>query len=115
MSDRTIHIALLLPSALLAEGISALIRQCEKPASVVLAEKFGDLEIQGKGPLPDAVIMDPVCIVNRAKEFTALRKNMPGTLWIGLVSSIYDPQILSRFDHLIHLSDTAATITGLLS
>jgi DNA-binding CsgD family transcriptional regulator len=115
MNNRKMNIGLFLSSPLLAEGLTALIRRCDRPVSFITLEKFSDLEAGVMHEAPDVVIADPLCIVNRLKEFSSVKKSHPGVSWVGMVYCYTDPQVLSRFDHLLQVTDSAETVIALIN
>lgn len=114
MVDRKLNIALLLPSPIIEEGITVILRRCDRPLNIYSIEKITDLDDPVIPSPTDLVIIDPMCIVNRLKEWTIIRKNHAETMWIGVMTNIFDSLITKRFEYLINMSDTPETIVSLI-
>lgn len=114
MVDRKLNIALLLPSPIIEEGITVILRRCDRPLNIYSIEKITDLDDPVIPSPTDLVIIDPMCIVNRLKEWTIIRKNHTETKWIGVMTNIFDSLITKRFEYLINMSDTPETIVSLI-
>lgn len=97
-------------SALIFYGLSGLLTKSGSPYHVMYSGNLNDTEkylINGKQSVS---IINPSLILNNVKTFLSLRNEYPNTKWIAIVYAFYDPQLISFFDDVIYITDSAETI-----
>ncbi|MFO7723180.1 MAG: LuxR C-terminal-related transcriptional regulator [Bacteroidales bacterium] len=102
------------PSAILFEGLSALLQQ--QCANITLSRVNDPEEITmlPEGEHPGLVIMNPGLIANRLKMFRALKKGCPKTRWLALVYGYFPSEQLALFDGVIDIGITGADLLKLV-
>jgi DNA-binding CsgD family transcriptional regulator len=102
------------PSAIINEGLRRILLSGSSSVSIYEAFGYAETERLVTEYLPDAVIVDPVIIVNRTEAFDLLRLKADTARWIALVHSFYDLHILSLFDGTININDSPSDIRALI-
>ena len=114
MNKRRINIAVLEPSQIVFEGLSNIL---SKSGTYLKLYRIDNLhETDNLTPIEklDAVIINPVQIQNKTKDFITVKKSRPETCWIALVYSFFDQHILSLFDKAINITDSVETINDIV-
>lgn len=107
---RVINITIIEPSAIICQGIIAILSKSGLPHKMTAVENFRHFRDYGIRNSPDIVLANPAQVQNQEKEFLANRKKYPGTHWLGIVYTLTDPQILSLFDDIIYINDAPGKI-----
>lgn len=110
MDKNRLHIAIVEPSTIIYEGLSTLLLKSEKRYDVYRITDLEELNVLAVKEHINCVILNPVVVQNRLKDYTKLRKQLADSTWFGLIYSYYDAELLNRFDGLISISDTMETI-----
>ncbi len=102
------------PSALVANGITSLLTRINEHISISHADSLSAIStLLNKGSY-SLVIVNPMLIQNKLDIFKSLKKNFEGIVWISLVYSWYDANLLSLFDNAIHINDSGEQIKSIL-
>lgn len=110
MNKHKIHIAIIEPSSLVYEGISNILLKSGMYIQIFRIDSVSELSHYSKSESFDFVLINPMCIQNKIREFATLRKCFPDVCWVGLVYNFYEPQLLSNFNFLIQITDNTDTI-----
>ena len=98
MDKDRINIAVIEPSQIIFEGISNIMMKFKKNFYLY---RFSDLEEMKYSTSRESfniVVINPSVIQNRLTEFVKLKNNHPNILWIALVYSFFDDELLHKFD-----------------
>ena len=102
------------PSALVANGITSMLTRINEHISISHADSLSAIStLLNKGSY-SLVIVNPMLIQNKLDIFKSLKKNFEGIVWISLVYSWYDANLLSLFDNAIHINDSGEQIKSIL-
>jgi len=104
-----INIAVIEPSQIIYEGFSnMLLKSAEHYCLYRLSELT---ELTNSLTLRfSIVIVNPGIIQNKVSSFLKIKKNFPDTVWIGLIYSFYDSELLMRLDDVISITDSPEQI-----
>lgn len=109
MSKCRVNIAVIEPSQIIYEGFSNMLLKSTEHYCLYrlseLAELTNSLTLKFS-----IVILNPAIIQNKISSFLKIKKNFPDTVWIGLVYSFYDSELLMRLDDAISITDSAEQI-----
>jgi len=100
-----INIAIIEPSDVVFEGLSTLLMKSGNHFHVARLDDLNELCTVIMKRNLHIVIMNPVCILNRISEFAKIRNNHPGIMWIGLIYSYFDHELLTRFTDTFSISE----------
>ncbi len=98
MDKSRINIAIIEPSHIIFEGISNVLMKFKKDFYLY---SFNDLEELKQSTLKarfNVAIINPLAIQNRLNDFVKLKNSCTGILWIALVYSFFDDELLQKFD-----------------
>lgn len=105
MSKKITNIIIVESSEIIFEGISGILTNTNQIFNIKQANNLGELEQLNLRAKADIVIINPQLIQNQIKEFQSVKKDLPGTHWIGIVYSFIDPLILSALDEIVNIND----------
>lgn len=108
--SRIIEVTILEPSAIISQGISAIISNAGFHLKWSAADSLQDFDESRLRNEPDIVFVNPGVIINQLRDFQVMRKNLPDTHWIAIVYTLIDPVILSMFDEIIYINDPPGKI-----
>ena len=112
MVNSRINIAVIEPSQIIFEGLSYILMKFRRN---IYLYRFNDLE-ELKNSLSNEsfnlAIVNPTAVQNRLPDFIKLKNLQPGILWIALVYSFYDEEILQKFDDSISVTASPEQITN---
>lgn len=104
--------AVIEPSQIIFEGLSYILMKFRRN---IYLYRFNDLE-ELKNSLSNEsfnlAIVNPAAVQNRLPDFIKLKNLQPGILWIALVYSFYDEEILQKFDDSISVTASPEQITN---
>ena len=100
-----INIAIIEPSDIIFEGLSTLLMKLGHHFHVARMDDLNELDAVIRKRDLKVVILNPVCVLNRGAEFTKLKNNHSGILWIGLIYSYFENELLARFNETFSISD----------
>ncbi|MBK6285617.1 MAG: hypothetical protein IPF54_25765 [Draconibacterium sp.] len=98
MDKNRINIFIIEPSHIIFEGISNVLMKFKKDFYLY---RFNDLEELKLSALKESfniAIINPSVIQNRLNDFMKLKSSCPGVLWLALVYSFFDNELLQKFD-----------------
>ncbi len=98
MDKNRINIFIIEPSHIIFEGISNVLMKFKKDFYLY---RFNDLEELKQSALKESfniAIINPSVIQNRLNDFMKLKSSCPGVLWLALVYSFFDNELLQKFD-----------------
>lgn len=104
MQERS-HIAIIVQSKIIYEGLHSVISQSELDASIFKVESLDDLEQVIHTRTVDVLIINPILIANRERDVKRLRKRHPNLSIVGINTGIIDPSVISMLDNSFTLFD----------
>jgi len=110
MDKCKINIAIIEPSNIIYEGLSILLLKSEKHYYLYRINDFDELNSMTLKESINIVILNPVVLQNRLKDFAKLKKNHSDIIWFGLIYSYFDNDLLNKFNDTISISDTIEII-----
>lgn len=110
MDKFRLTIAIIEPSTIIYEGLSTLLLKSEKRYDLYRITDLEELNFLAVKEHINCVILNPIVLQNRLKDFNKLKKQLVDITWFGLIYSYYDTELLNRFDGLIFISDAIETI-----
>lgn len=115
MEKCNINIAIIEPSHIIYEGLSTLLLKSVKHFNLYRLNDFDELNSEPLKGSIHIVIINPSLVQNRLKTFNKLKKSHPDILWIGLLYSYFDNELLHVFNDTISISDAIEVITEKLN
>jgi DNA-binding CsgD family transcriptional regulator len=109
------NIVVLEPSRIIYEGISTSISKSEYNYSFFYADSLVELETLMLKRDISIVLINPVIIQNRLKEFTNLKKQYTETRWIGIIYAYYDNSILKQFDNQFSITEDFSKVIRIIN
>lgn len=110
MDKCRINIAVIEPSDMVCEGLTNLLLKNESHFYVFKIAGLDELEFYCKKEKIDTVIINPILLINRINDFLRLKKTLTTISWIGLIYSYFENDIVSKFDELLSIGDSADLI-----
>lgn len=110
MDNCKIHIALLEPSNIICEGLSACLLNSQDHYVIHQMNSLNELETRSVLISFRVVIVNPIMVINRVSYCEKLKKRLENSSWIGLIYSLYTPETLYAFDETICLSESGEII-----
>lgn len=111
MNEQRKNIVVLEPSLIVFEGISNILSKSGLHFHLIRTDSLSDIQNLASLGKFDFAIINPSHIQNKNKEFASIKKNYPSIIWIALVYSFFDQQLLSLFDRIINITDSAESIS----
>ncbi|MEW6653677.1 MAG: helix-turn-helix transcriptional regulator [Bacteroidota bacterium] len=111
MNKQITNIVVFEPSLIVFEGISNIISKSGHHFHLIRTDSLSEIQNLASLGRFDAAIINPSLIQNKSKEFASIKKNFPSIIWIALVYSFFDQNLLSQFDRIINITDLAESIT----
>ena len=106
MDKSRINIAIIEPSHIVFEGISNVLMKFKKDFYLY---RFNDLEELKQSTSKESfnvAIINPSAIQNRLNDFVKLKNAHSNTLWIALVYSFFDDDLLQKFDDTLSVNSS---------
>ncbi|HHT29906.1 MULTISPECIES: helix-turn-helix transcriptional regulator [Petrimonas] len=114
MNRQRLHIAIMVNSQIIYEGVYAILSQSDIGCIICKVDSLDDLEEILPSRRVDLLIVNPLLLVNREKEIKRIRKNHPDFSIVGIHLGIVDNQSLALLDSSFTLFDTAEQILSRL-
>lgn len=111
MEKIRINIAVIEPSDIIYEGLSNLILKFKNHYYLYRLNDFEELIATYKKISYNIVIINPIVIQNKETEFIKYKTNIPETLFVAMVHSFFNNDLLSKFDNVLSIADNADTIS----
>lgn len=106
MDKGRINIAILEPSQIIVEGLTNILMKLKKNFYIY---RFNHLEEFKNSSVKEhfqIALINPVSIQNRVPEFVNLKNNFPQILWIALIYSFFDDELIRKFDDTLQVTST---------
>lgn len=110
MENKIINIAIIEPSALIYEGLASLIIKNSRNCRIYKIEDLDEINHTIKSKCYKLILINPNQVQNRLNSFRSLKLENPHTKWIGIISSLFESNILDLFEALIGINDSAEII-----
>jgi DNA-binding CsgD family transcriptional regulator len=98
------------PSQIIFEGLTNILSKSGCYFKLFRLDSIGEIENLYNAEKINLVIINPVQIQNRTREFISIKKKLTEIAWAGFVYTFIDNQLLSMFDKLIHITDSPENI-----
>jgi DNA-binding CsgD family transcriptional regulator len=115
LQKERVNIAVIESSRIVYEGLSNIITKTKRNCLVYLLNDFYELDQLLIKSEIHIVIINPSAIQNRIIEFTRYKNTHINILWVGIVYSFYDNQLLNHFQETISISDSVEVIKNKLT
>ncbi|KAF0236553.1 MAG: transcriptional regulator LuxR [Prolixibacteraceae bacterium] len=106
MDKDRMNIAVLEPSQIIVEGLSNMLMKLKKNFYIY---RYSDLEELKNSTVKEQfqiAFVNPTTIQNRISDFVKLKNNYPQILWIALVYSFFDDEVIRKFDETLLVTAT---------
>ena len=114
MMRARLHIAIMVHSPIIYEGLYSVISQSEMNCVICKVESLDDLDHILHSRKVDVLITNPLLLVNREKEVRKIRKNHPDFSIVGINLGIVDNHSLSLLDASFTIFDTTEQVLSKL-
>ncbi len=98
MDKNRINIAIIEPSQIIFEGISNVIMKFKQNCYLYRFNDLEELKHSSTKESFNVAIINPLAIQNRLADFVKLKTLQSGVVWIALVYSFFDDDLLQKFD-----------------
>ncbi len=98
MDKSRINIAIIEPSHIIFEGISNVLMKFKKDFYLYRFSDLEELKHSTSKESFNVAIINPSAVQNRLNEFVKLKNSCSGILWIALIYSFFDDELLQKFD-----------------
>jgi len=115
MDKQRTHIAILEPSSIIYEGLSASILKTEHDVFIYRIDDLDEVDVLQVTKKVSSVLINPALVRNRTGEFTKLKHRFPEISWIGIVYAFFDPSMLKIFDDTFLITDPVSTVIRKIS
>ena len=112
MDKSRINIAVIEPSQIIFEGLSNILMKFKKNFYIYRFNDLEELRFSATKENFNVAVVNPSLIQNRLTDFIKLKNSQSGILWIALVYSFYDEEILQKFDDTLSVTATVDQITN---
>jgi DNA-binding CsgD family transcriptional regulator len=112
MDNNRINIAVIEPSQIICEGLSNILMKLKKNFYLYRFNDLEEFKISASKETFNVAIVNPSVVQNRLPDFAKLKNNQSGILWIALVYSFYDEEILQKFDDSLSVTASVEQITN---
>lgn len=110
MDKIRINIAVVEPSQIIFEGISNVIMKFKKNFYLYRFSDLEELKISASKENFNVALINPSAIQNRLPEFVKLKNNNSKIVWIALIYSFFEDDILQKFDDTLSVTATTDQI-----
>lgn len=111
---KTIHIAVLEPSALIFEGLSGIAERMDLPLRMKHIGSVQELEKLLSCHNYELILLNPSYIQHNARQFHSLKKEAPDTRWIGISYAVFDSTTMAFFDEVISITDPLERVASVM-
>ena len=112
MDNSRINIAVIEPSQIICEGLSNILMKLKKSFYIYRFNDLEEFKISASKETFNVAIVNPSVVQNRLPDFAKLKNNQHGILWIALVYSFFDEEILQKFDDMLSVTASLEQITN---
>lgn len=104
MDKNRINIAVIEPSQIIFEGISNILMKLKKNFYLYRFADMEELKISASRLVFNIALINPSVIQNRLADFVKLKNSNQNVLWIALVYSFFEDDLISKFDDTISVT-----------
>lgn len=112
MVNSRINIAVIEPSQIIFEGLSNILMKFKKDFYIYRFNDLEEFKTSASKEIFNVAVVNPSIIQNRMTDFIKLKNSQSGVVWIALVYSFYDEEILQKFDDTLSVTATVEQITN---
>ncbi len=112
MDKSRINIAVFESSQIIFEGLSNILMKLKKNFYIYRFNDLEEFKISASKEDFNVAVVNPSLIQNRLTDFIKLKNSQSGILWIALVYSFYDEEILQKFDDTLSVTASIDQITN---
>lgn len=112
MENSRINIAVIEPSQIIFEGLSYILMKFQRNIYLFRFNDLEELKNSASTENYNVAIVNPGIVQNRLPDLIKLKNMKPEILWIALVYSFYDEEILQKFDDSISVTASPEQITN---
>ncbi len=105
MNKKNIHIVIVENSQLISEGLISILSKDDSLGNLQVVESISEFQQINLRINANLVLINAALIQNQLKEFQLLKKEFEQTLWVGVVYSFYEQNLLSEFDEIITINE----------
>jgi DNA-binding CsgD family transcriptional regulator len=111
MDKNRINIAVIEPSLIICEGLSNILMKFKKNFYIYRFNDLDEFKNSASKENFNVAIVNPSVVQNRLPDFIKLKNIQPNLLWIALVYSFYDDELIQKFDDTLSVTATLDQIT----
>ena len=109
MQERS-HIAIIVQSKIIYEGLHSVISQSDLDAVILKVDSLDDLDQVIHTRTVDVLIINPILIANRERDVKRLRKKHPNLSIVGINTGLIDQTVMSMLDNSFTLFDAVPQV-----
>jgi DNA-binding CsgD family transcriptional regulator len=115
MDNSRINIAVIEPSQIIFEGVSNVLMKFKKNFYLYRLNDLEELKHSTSKENFKVALINPSAIQNKQNDFAKLKNTNPNMLWIALVYSFFDDDLLLKFDDTISVNASLSQIYNKLA
>ncbi len=115
MDKNRINIAIIEPSFIIFEGLANVLMKFKKEFYLYRFNDLEELKQSASKVHFNVAVINPLAIQNRLAEFIKLKNNCQGILWLALVYSFFDDEVLQKYDDTLSVNASPEQIFNKIS
>ncbi|MCF8226602.1 MAG: LuxR C-terminal-related transcriptional regulator [Bacteroidales bacterium] len=105
MDRKRTNIAVIEPSHIVYEGLMNILLRSGNHFFIYRLNGLDELQALHEKEGIHVAIVNPGMILNRVGAFRKMKSSLHEIIWVGLVYSIFEPELLAVFDSMVSISD----------
>ena len=110
MNKCRINIVIIEPSDIICEGLTNLLLKSKSHYYALRISSLDEFNRYCQKEKVDAVIVNPIVLINRTNEFLKLKKRLRSVTWIGIVYTYFEHEMMPKLDDIITIGEPSEQI-----
>lgn len=115
MNKNRINIAVIEPSDIVYQGLSTLLMKEGQDYFLHRLGCIDEISAMYSRFIFSIVILNPEIIQNRLNDFARLKKQYPCIYWLGIVYTLFNKDLLNKFDYTFSVTEEIDTIVKIIN
>lgn len=110
MDNERINIVVIEPSQIIYEGLSNILLKSKKKFFIYRFNDLEELRESASRLVLNIAVINPSVVQNKLSDFAKLKNSYPKILWIALVYSFFDNELLQKYDDTLTINSSSEQI-----
>lgn len=110
MDNERINIVVIEPSQIIYEGLSNILLKSKKKFFIYRFNDLEELKESASRLVLNIAVINPSVVQNKLSDFAKLKNSYPKILWIALVYSFFDNELLQKYDDTLTINSSSEQI-----